>query len=66
MYEERYSEALKLIPEKADELARLHEKAQAMFGMCAQVVQAVASADTPDETSLCAAVLPASLRLHRR
>jgi methyl-accepting chemotaxis protein len=51
MYEERYSEALRLIPEKADELARLHEKAQAMFGMCAQVVQAVASADTPDDTA---------------
>jgi methyl-accepting chemotaxis protein len=49
MYEERYAEALRLIPEKADELARLHEKALAMFGMCAQVVQAVASADTPED-----------------
>src|ERR1700761_2744738 len=51
MYEERYAEALRLIPEKADELARLHEKAQAMFGICEQVVQAVASADTPEETA---------------
>jgi len=40
-----------LIPEKADELAGLHLKAQAMFGGCAQVVQAVASADTPDDTA---------------
>jgi methyl-accepting chemotaxis protein len=51
MYEERYAEALRLIPEKADELARLHVKAQAMFGGCAQVVQAVASADTPEDTA---------------
>jgi methyl-accepting chemotaxis protein len=51
MYEERYAEALRLIPEKADELTGLHRKAQAMFGGCAQVVQAVASADTPDDTA---------------
>jgi HAMP domain-containing protein len=51
MYEERYSEALQLIPEKADELTQLHVKAQEMFGVCAQVVQAVASADTPDDTA---------------
>jgi methyl-accepting chemotaxis protein len=51
MYEERYAEALRLVPEKADELAALHLKAQAMFGGCAQVVQAVASADTPDDTA---------------
>jgi methyl-accepting chemotaxis protein len=51
MYEERYAEALRLIPEKSDELGRLHEKAQAMFGTCAQVVQAVASADTPEDTA---------------
>src|SRR4029077_8616727 len=51
MYEERYAEALRLIPEKADELARLHVKAQAMFSGCAQVVQAVASADTPEDTA---------------
>jgi methyl-accepting chemotaxis protein len=51
MYEERYAEALQLIPEKADELAGLHLKAQAMFGGCAQVVQAVASADTPEDTA---------------
>jgi methyl-accepting chemotaxis protein len=51
MYEDRYAEALRLIPEKADELAGLHLKAQAMFGGCAQVVQAVASADTPDDTA---------------
>src|SRR5246127_3760417 len=51
MYEERYAEALRLIPEKADELARLHVKARAMFGICEQVVQAVASADTPEETA---------------
>ena len=51
MYEDRYAEALQLIPEKADELAGLHVKAQAMFGRCAEVVQAVASADTPEETA---------------
>ena len=51
MYEERYSEALQLIPKKADELTQLHVKAQEMFGVCAQVVQAVASADTPDDTA---------------
>lgn len=51
MYEERYSEALRMMPEKADELGRLHVKAQEMFGVCAQVVQAVASADTPDDTA---------------
>jgi methyl-accepting chemotaxis protein len=51
MYEDRYAEALRLIPEKADELAGLHVKAQAMFGGCAQVVQAVASADTPEDTA---------------
>jgi methyl-accepting chemotaxis protein len=50
-YEDRYAEALRLIPEKADELAGLHVKAQAMFGDCAQVVQAVASADTPEDTA---------------
>ena len=51
MYEERYAEALRLIPEKADELTKLHVKAQAMFSGCAQVVQAVASADTPEDTA---------------
>ena len=51
MYEARYSEALQLIPEKAQELTQLHVKAQEMFGVCAQVVQAVASADTPDDTA---------------
>ncbi|HUN94684.1 MAG TPA: hypothetical protein VMU69_00405, partial [Bradyrhizobium sp.] len=51
MYEARYREALRLIPEKADELQRLNSKAKAMFGECAFVVQAVASADTPEETS---------------
>jgi len=51
MYEDRYSEALRLIPEKAEELAGLHVKAQAMFGGCAQVVQAVASADTSEDTA---------------
>ena len=51
MYEDRYAEALQLIPEKADELAGLHVKAQAMFSRCAEVVQAVASADTPEETA---------------
>lgn len=51
MYEERYSEALRMMPEKIEELARLHVKAQAMFGVCAQVVQDVASADTPEDTA---------------
>jgi methyl-accepting chemotaxis protein len=51
MYEARYSEALRLIPEKADELERLNSKAKTMFGECAFVVQAVASADTPEETA---------------
>jgi methyl-accepting chemotaxis protein len=51
MYEQRYEEALRLIPEKAEELAGLHLRALAMFGGCAQVVQAVASADTPDDTA---------------
>jgi methyl-accepting chemotaxis protein len=50
-YEERYAEALRLIPERADELTRLHDKAQEMFGVCAQVVQAVASADTAEDTA---------------
>jgi methyl-accepting chemotaxis protein len=50
-YEERYAEALRLIPERADELTRLHAKAQEMFGVCAQVVQAVASADTAEDTT---------------
>jgi methyl-accepting chemotaxis protein len=50
-YEERYAEALRLIPERADELTRLHAMAQEMFGVCAQVVQAVASADTAEETT---------------
>jgi methyl-accepting chemotaxis protein len=57
MYEDRYSEALRLIPEKADELNRLHVKAQTMFGVCAQVVQAVASADTPDDIAKSAELL---------
>jgi hypothetical protein len=51
MYDERYSEALRLMPEKTGELARLHVKAQAMFGVCAQVVQAVASADAAEDTA---------------
>ena len=50
-FEERYGEALRLIPERADELTRLHLKAQEMFGVCAQVVQAVASADTAEDTA---------------
>jgi methyl-accepting chemotaxis protein len=50
-YEERYAEALRLIPERAEELTRLHTKAQEMFGVCAQVVQAVASADTAEDTA---------------
>jgi methyl-accepting chemotaxis protein len=50
-YEERYAEALRLIPERADELTRLHAKAQEMFDVCAQVVQAVASADTAEDTT---------------
>src|ERR1700748_2018682 len=49
MYEARYKEALRLIPEKADELERLNSKAKSMFGECAFV--AVASADTPEETA---------------
>jgi methyl-accepting chemotaxis protein len=51
MYEARYSEALQLMPEKAEELGRLHVKAQNMFDVCAQVVQAVASADTSEDTA---------------
>lgn len=51
MYGKRYSEALRLMPEKTAELDRLHVKAQAMFGVCAQVVQAVASADTAEDTA---------------
>src|ERR1700747_348805 len=51
MYEDRYSEALRLIPEKAEELAGLHVKAQAMFGGCEQVVQAWGSADTSEDTA---------------
>jgi methyl-accepting chemotaxis protein len=50
-YEERYAEALRLIPERTEELTRLHAKAQEMFGVCAQVVQAVASADTAEDTT---------------
>ena len=57
MYDERYSEALRLMPEKTGELARLHVKAQAMFGVCAQVVQAVASADTAEDTAKSVALL---------
>jgi len=49
MYEERYSEALRLLPEKAGDLERLHLQAKDMFGACAFVVQAVASADTPED-----------------
>ncbi|MGA2998482.1 methyl-accepting chemotaxis protein [Bradyrhizobium sp.] len=56
-YEERYAEALRLIPEKADELDRLHEQAIAMFKGCALVVQVVASADTPEETAKSVEVL---------
>lgn len=51
MYEARYKEALRLIPEKADELDWLNSKAKTMFGECAIVVQAVASADTSEETA---------------
>jgi methyl-accepting chemotaxis protein len=51
MYEERFEEALRLIPEKANELNHLHDKAQRMFGECAFVVQAVAEASTADESS---------------
>src|SRR6187402_3755515 len=51
MYEQRYEEALRLIPEKAEELAGLHLRALAMFGGCAQVVQAVAIPDTPADTA---------------
>src|SRR5271156_6829618 len=35
----------------AEGSSRLHVKAEAMFGGCAQVVQAVASADTPEDTA---------------
>jgi hypothetical protein len=51
MYEARYNEALRLIPERADELDQLNSKAKTMFGDCTVVVQAVASADTPEETA---------------
>ena len=57
MYEARYKEALRLIPEKADELDWLNSKAKTMFGECAIVVQAVASADTSEETAKSVALL---------
>lgn len=50
-YQQRYAEALQLIPEKQGELEQLNVKAERMFGVCAEVVQAVASADTTDDTA---------------
>jgi methyl-accepting chemotaxis protein len=50
-YQARYAEALQLIPEKQSELSQLNAKAQQMFGVCAEVVQAVASAETADESA---------------
>lgn len=50
-YQQRYAEAFQLIPEKQGELEQLNVKAERMFGVCAEVVQAVASADTTDDTA---------------
>jgi methyl-accepting chemotaxis protein len=50
MYEARFLEALRLIPDKSYVLSPLHDKARKMFGECASVVQAVASASSAEET----------------
>lgn len=49
MFEQRFTEALQLLPEKGDVLTRLKDKAQMMFTRCALVVQAVASAETSED-----------------
>lgn len=49
LYEERFAEALRLMPEKANELNPLHEQSDRMFGECEQAVSAVANASTTEE-----------------
>lgn len=51
MFERRYDEAFRLLPEKATVLTSLNTKAQMTFVQCAVVVQAVASAETLEDTA---------------
>lgn len=57
LYEERFAEALRLIPEKAYELNPLHDKSRKMFSECELVVSAVASASTTEENAQAAELL---------
>lgn len=49
LYEERFAEALRLMPEKAYELNPLHEKSGRMFGECELAISAVVNASTTEE-----------------